>query len=1163
MQKYLITIKQLLLQCICILVMIVPVFGQTYLSNMSGTYTNGGYYHNTSVTISSNTTISPGAGQAVRVYISGQDCLPITTVPTAGQNYILTTTPRIVGYNPASAGYTTCDVMQNIQYIDGLGRPLQSVEVLGNPTATKDVVQPFSYDALGRESQKYLAYTQSTATPGGYRPNATLSEQQTFYSQTGQNYKDIPTPYSITVFEPSALNRKVEQGAPGNAWQPGQHTTGMAYTSNDANTVNFSTGTGFPARLYAVNIDVNGVRTLVTSGNYVAGMLYVTISHDENYTGSGKAGTVEEYKDKDNHVVLKRTFNINLSNPASPVQEILSTYYVYDDFGQLCYTLTPGASADGGISSANNPATLNDLCYQYIYDLKNRLTQKKIPGKDWEYIVYNKLDQAVATQDAVQRGKSPQQWTFTKYDGLGRVAQTGIYEYGNTAGTNYYNDIKTQAESPQTIWETATGNGTNAGYTNVSFPTTSTQLLTVNYYDKYSNAPGLPAHYSSPATAITNPDALPVANKVAILKSDGSVSTDMLWSVQYYDDDKHNIKSYQQHYLKGPGNYSTYNYDEVTNAYDFTDAVTNSTRLHYKNNNNSAVQALKTESAYAYDHTGRKIETRQRINTDPEILLSKTEFNEIGQVLTKRLHSTNGAAYLQSITYAYNERGWMLMANTNDNLFNLELKYESPSVGKQYNGNISQAVYNVTKATNPGSRTFTYTYDELNRLTGAASTGNMLDETINYDLMGNITKMQRGGMGTLNYTNYTGNQLNTVTGYSPRSYLYDANGNATSDGNGVSIDYNMLNLPRAVSSTLATYTYDATGKKLRNTGTDGTWDYINGIVYHNDNIYFLNTEEGRAVSNSGIYNYEYYLKDHLGDNRVSIDNYNNTARVVQEDEYYSFGLLKPGGYRFGPDNRYLYNGKEVQTDLANQYDYGARFYDPVIGRFTTLDPSADDEDQEIGTPYGYVANNPIVKNDPDGKIWNFVIGAALGAVVEVGTQMISNHLEHKPLTDINWKAVGVSAVEGAVTSGTSVGEKFLVKGGFALVKAGIDYSKDHDIKSLKDVGNIAKNAAIDMAVDAGGKVVGKLGKAVAGGKIVGAVEKFAEKAGTSRSKVARTLMGAGVNSRVSGAIAKDIRDGQKVLVKGIKESINTAASSTAKATTNQTVTGIKDNTRLK
>jgi len=97
--------------------------------------------------------------------------------------------------------------------------------------------------------------------------------------------------------------------------------------------------------------------------------------------------------------------------------------------------------------------------------------------------------------------------------------------------------------------------------------------------------------------------------------------------------------------------------------------------------------------------------------------------------------------------------------------------------------------------------------------------------------------------------------------------------------------------------------------------------------------------------------------------------------IVQETHYDPWGLeIKELGYQYGgiKVNPYLYNGKEAIGHLGIElYDYGARMYDPVIGRWSVLDPMADQ--REWLSPYNYVQNNPMLRVDPDGMLdeYNF------------------------------------------------------------------------------------------------------------------------------------------------------------------------------------------------
>jgi RHS repeat-associated protein len=161
-------------------------------------------------------------------------------------------------------------------------------------------------------------------------------------------------------------------------------------------------------------------------------------------------------------------------------------------------------------------------------------------------------------------------------------------------------------------------------------------------------------------------------------------------------------------------------------------------------------------------------------------------------------------------------------------------------------------------------------------------------------------------------------------------------------------------------------TYGATGNKLRRVSPNtGNIDYIGGIQYDGtttSTISFIHTEEGRALVNGTGYNYEYNLGDNLGNTRVSFDSATGVARQVQQDDYYPFGMEINRSFT-SPINEYLYNKKELQEETQT-YDYGFRRYDPVIARWTTIDPLA--ELIPNVSPNVYVVDNPIILTDPNG-----------------------------------------------------------------------------------------------------------------------------------------------------------------------------------------------------
>jgi RHS repeat-associated protein len=310
---------------------------------------------------------------------------------------------------------------------------------------------------------------------------------------------------------------------------------------------------------------------------------------------------------------------------------------------------------------------------------------------------------------------------------------------------------------------------------------------------------------------------------------------------------------------------------------------------------------------FDYDHAGRLVNTWHQIGSNPEILLNHLEYNELGQLIDKKLHSTDASASnaKQSVDYRYNIRGWLTSMNNaalmNDNrnddlgdLFGFELGYTdvlNQTGTPQFNGNIAA----MTWSNNLGlgdvkEKGYGYAYDPMNRIAAAnynekesrwsTDVSNRFAESnYTYDLNGNILSLTRNDkrgsaapMDVLSYNYGTGssqsNQLLSVSdmgddfkGFvdgtnSGNDYTYDANGNLTTDQNkGITaaISYNHLNLPQKITKggNTVDYVYDAGGRKHAQVTTFlnsvKEADYLGEFHYENNALQFINHEEGRAV----------------------------------------------------------------------------------------------------------------------------------------------------------------------------------------------------------------------------------------------------------------------------------------------------------------------------
>ena len=628
------------------------------------------------------------------------------------------------------------------------------------------------------------------------------------------------------------------------------------------------------------------------------------------------------FTDEMGHVVLTRQMKGS---------ETHDTYYVYDDKSNLCFVLQPMYQ-----SSAN----LDLYAFQYKYDGRNRCIWKKLPGAGYMEMVYDNADRLVFSQDGNQRALTSGNWTYYKYDGLNRLTEQG----------------------------TCTNKVTTSG----------TNVLVQHFYDSYAFRSQAGFNNSNfPDDASGNGKGALTASVATVLGSSNKIYT------AYYYDIKGRVAKTVQSNLLG-------SYDVTATIYTFTDKPATVTHTH-----TASGKPTRTEMyTYSYNHADRLLKVEHTLG-GTKITLADYAYDNLGRLQSKSLH---GSA-TNKLTYAYNVRGWL--TGISGSKFTQNLYYNNGNGTAKYNGSISSMTW---KAGNESTiRGYKFTYDGLSRLMNATygetagintNTDRFSENVTAYDKNGNIKTLQRYGQtaassyGLIDNLTFTlgGNQLNRVDDAAAASaygggfefkdgvkqaneYTYDSNGNLTKDLNkGISnISYNCLNLPSAVTfsdgSTIA-YTYGADGTKLKTVHKTGstttTTDYCGNVVYENGVQKLLLTEEGYVTLSDG--KYHYYLKDHQGNNRVVI---NQSGTVEEANHYYPFGGVFAST---GNTQPYKYNGKELDAKKGlNWYDYGVRMYDAALGRFATVDPSA--ENYFNTSLYAYCGNNPISRIDPTGADW--------------------------------------------------------------------------------------------------------------------------------------------------------------------------------------------------
>lgn len=900
---------------------------------------------------------------------------------TATENYVKTVT---------MLDEEGTDSIQAVQYYNGLGYPTLSVTSSGGNGETAYTLT--TYDGLGREFRKYVP------VPG----NTLEYKSENYFSSMGVFYQDNS---AFTQHYYDALDREVAVDIAGDKWRQAgkQNRTEYLANTSDDQVLHYEAPDDDTFRLiYPENTSFQ---------YYPAGTLSKVVSHDAD----DKCVTI--FTDLLGNKILERT-------------DAGDTYYVYNILGQLRFVLSPA------FDKISRSKTM--YAYEYRYDDRGRMVMKILPkdsstGSTTQYW-YDKADRMAYMKDPALGSR----YRFYLYDKFGRLCVQGTCSSGSRGGSIL----------SMTSYKSDSGGICNTGYT-APYTITDAQLEIVNYYDNYDFI-GKSLAGAMPSVSIAENQ-----NTYAIGFQTGSVvyatNGEALGSIIVYDQKGQAVKSVRKG-LRGFLEDVTTAYS-FTGAVENTEANVNvrygsnfvaKTEYTYqygkKKKMKQSVNHGRNALAYAtecnYDAIGRLISKAREMGGTRKSYchysydvhgwltrITSGGFQEQlyyadglddgcynGNISTVKW-TRDGSGYVQGYNFEYDE--------------NNRLHYAAYGIGE-----------NLTSSKNYFSESAEYDCNgNITRLQRGGLVDNMhggfgLVDNLFMTYEGNLLTSVRDNASRHSYAGAT-----DFDGVAKQEYplTYNDAGSLVSDAGRkiAKIDYDYRNNPVRIQFTngnVTKYIYSATGEKLRviyQTAVpnitvpigsikelasseiqykDST-DYLLGgaLTLKNGRIDKYQFDEGYCQAEKYPYNtrqdnftFCYYDKDHLGNIRqVKEADGTKEGWLLQTMDYYPFGAQFCDGTTDSNVQPYKYNGKELDLMHGlNTYDYGARQYNPVTGRWDRMDQLA--EKSQNMTPYHFCHNNPMNRIDPDGRddYFNssgaFLYSTSSGSNVYVNNVMITN-----------------------------------------------------------------------------------------------------------------------------------------------------------------------------
>ncbi|MCG9880648.1 MAG: DUF6443 domain-containing protein, partial [Bacteroidia bacterium] len=788
--------------------------------------------------------------------------------------------------------------IQKTTYEDGFGR-IQQSQIRRLNSIGKDLVQAYYYGPDDNTEISPLPLPITLETQGFYRDvNNGLRNAYNNLGYADENYL-----YEKVVNEKSPLKRSLETYAVGNSWVGSNKPvkTNSEYIEN-TNIPRFSIS--------------NSINSLPINIGFYTKLLQVT-NTDEDFA-SGKSPMKKSFYDAQGQLICEKM--------ESPDESTL-TCFVYDDYGQLRYTITPKAmEAMVQNNNALSPNIINNLCFRNEYDDLGRLIFSKKPEIGAVNFVYDKFDRPILTQDAIQ--KQTNKWVFIKYDEMGRVIQSGIFDGVFTSppgGTSVLNDDGTSSFYPsgssvpysranlQVIVNSVNISNLFLNYLvhikvveyaqYLNFP--DAEVMQVNIYDQYDQIPFM--GFSSNLTTRTNGYLNEKSNKIKGLLT-GTISktsnnANLPVRTAYFYNNR------QELILKATrGNNNSLRF--LASGFDFSGRLIKTISRHSK---------IEISKKFSYDIYDRLTMIEHRVNSFNNYRpIARYFYDDLGRM---RIRKLGGMGY--NVNYHYNIRNWIVGINrnfaltrNNNDYFGMEVSYDNSFTETYLNGRVAGVKWR-NKGTINEQRSYGYLYDGLGRLqlgdyhqitegvstTWSKSVKDFTTSNLSYDKNGNILTMKNMGV----------NGAKQIIVLDDLQYHYAPNSNrllgVSESSNSQSSDPNLHNgLPdfRNVGATGATdYNYDANGNKSSDlnkgiSNIDNKWFGLNKPIIiefaNNDKIEYVYDAMGSLISkkitqvlNNKVTTYDYvdeviYKNGHLD----GFSHEEGRIRVNSADDTYTY-----------------------------------------------------------------------------------------------------------------------------------------------------------------------------------------------------------------------------------------------------------------------------------